>query len=55
MIDDDGLDGEWSCPICGTVMHVIDGGYQCRGCGHREDVAWVERPRGGDDLPGLRA
>lgn len=34
-------------------MYVIDGGYQCRGCGHLVDIPWVERPGDADDLRGL--
>ena len=51
-MDDDGLDGEPSCDVCGTVMHVIDGRYECRGCGDTVEIPWVERPTGADDLPG---
>ena len=47
------LDAEPTCTICGTVMHVINGGYECRWCGHREDIPWIERPTGADDLPGI--
>lgn len=51
---DDELDiGEPRCEVCGTVMYVIDGGYRCRGCGHELGIPWVERPTGGDDLPGI--
>lgn len=39
--------------MCGTVMHDVDGGYQCRGCGFFHQVASVEHP-GGDDIPGIR-
>lgn len=51
---DDDLDAgaEPRCEVCGTVMHVVDGGYQCRGCGHSLEIPWVERPTGADDLPG---
>jgi len=47
--------GEPHCEACGTVMHAVDAGYQCRGCGHTIDVPWVERgrPTGADDLPGI--
>jgi tRNA(Ile2) C34 agmatinyltransferase TiaS len=41
------------CEICGTVMHAVDGGYRCRGCGHWVHIPWVEAPRA-DDLPGIR-
>ncbi len=44
-----------NCPTCGTVMRDADGGYQCGGCGWFEDVPWVERPAGADDLPELRS
>lgn len=52
---DDDLDAgvQPRCEICGTVMHVIDGGYQCRCCGHVVDIPWAERPRDGDGLPGV--
>lgn len=42
------------CPMCGTVMHDADGGYECRGCGYFHPVAWVERPDDGDDVPAIR-
>ena len=53
-MDDDGLEHgvEPHCPDCGTVMYVIDGRYECRGCGHTVGILWVERPTGADDLPG---
>ncbi len=41
------------CGRCGTVMRDEDGGYLCGGCGHFVDTPWVERPRGGDQLPGV--
>lgn len=51
---DDELDiGEPRCEVCGTIMHTIDGGFECRWCGHREELPWVERPTDGDDLPGI--
>lgn len=34
-------------------MHPTDGGYQCRYCGHFEDIPWIERPTAGDELPGI--
>ena len=50
---DDALDiGEQRCEVCGTVMHVIDGGHRCRGCGHTVDIPWVEHP-GYGDMPGI--
>ena len=42
-----------NCPACGTVMRDADGGYACGGCGYFQDVPWVERPIGGDDLPSI--
>jgi len=51
-MEDDGL-GELNCDVCGTVMHPVDGGFQCRGCGWVHEVEWVERPRGADSVPGL--
>lgn len=53
VMDDDDIGEEPRCEVCGTVMHIVDGGYRCRGCGNMVDIPWVERPRGGDDLPGL--
>lgn len=52
---DDDLDAgaQPNCEVCGTVMHVVDGGYVCRWCGHREEIPWVERADG-DGLPGIR-
>lgn len=41
------------CEVCGTVMRAVDGGYRCGGCGWELDVPWVERPRDGDELPGI--
>jgi len=49
----DGLGEHPRCKLCGTVMHVIDGGFECRWCGYREEIPWVERPRDADDLPGI--
>ena len=49
---DDDL-GELNCDRCGTIMHPVDGGYQCRGCGWALVIEWVERPTSADDLPGL--
>lgn len=40
-MDDDDVLGEPRCEACGTVMHVIDGGYRCRGCGWELDVPWL--------------
>lgn len=38
-----------ACPECGTVLQ--DG--RCRGCGYAREVPHVERPKGGDELPGI--
>lgn len=48
---DDGLDlsTQPRCEACETVMHVVDGGYRCRACGHMVDIPWVEHPGDGDD------
>ncbi len=53
---DDDLDAgaQPSCPTCGTVMREGDGGYECGWDGTRIEVPWVERPRSGDALPGIR-
>ena len=50
MIDDP---GEPRCEVCGTVMHVVDGGYRCRGCNSTLDIPWMERPTDSDALPGV--
>lgn len=42
-----------SCPHCVTVTRDVDGGYECGGCGWFQDVPWVERPRGSDELPAI--
>lgn len=52
--DADEYSGRPTCDVCGTVMHPSDGGYQCRYCGHFEDIPWIERPTAGDELPGIR-
>lgn len=39
--------------VCGTVMRTADGGYQCGGCGREIDMPSIERPAGGDHLPGI--
>lgn len=52
MDDDVDAGAEPHCEVCGTVMHVIDGGYRCRGCGHVVEIPWVEHPGDGDALPG---
>lgn len=45
--------GEPTCNVCGTVTHPADGGYQCRYCGHLEDIPWIDRPAAGDHFPGI--
>ena len=52
MDDDADAGAEPHCEVCGTVMHVIDGGYRCRTCGHVVEIPWVEHPGDGDALPG---
>lgn len=42
-----------SCPLCGTVLREVDGGYECAWDGTRIDVPWAERPTDGDDLPSV--
>lgn len=54
MIDDPNADQQPRCEVCGTVMYVIDGGFECRGCGYRIDIPWVMRVEDGDDLPSIR-
>ncbi|MFB8893589.1 hypothetical protein [Microbacterium plantarum] len=51
--DDFDIGSEPRCEVCGTVMRTVDGGYQCGGCGWELDVPWIERPTGGDNLPGI--
>ena len=52
-MDDELEDGaQPRCVNCGTVMHMIDGSYACRGCGRTVGIPWVDRPTGADDLPG---
>lgn len=52
-MDEHDVGAQPRCEVCGTVMYVIDGGYQCRGCGHRVDIPWVNRSEDGDELPGV--
>ncbi|WP_157096551.1 hypothetical protein [Microbacterium arborescens] len=47
------IGSEPRCEVCGTVMRTVDRGYICGGCGYEVDVAWIERPTEGDDLPGI--
>jgi len=42
-----------ACPLCGTVLREVEGGYECAWDGTRIDVPWVERPTHGDDLPSI--
>lgn len=54
MDDDDDAGAEPHCEVCGTVMHVIDGGYRCRGCSYflpLEESAALPDLNG---LPGIR-
>ncbi|WP_187614061.1 hypothetical protein [Paraburkholderia sp. 31.1] len=52
-MDDELEDGaQPRCVNCGTVMHMIAGGYQCRACGATIDIPWVEHPGDGDVLDG---
>lgn len=51
--DDFDIGSEPRCEACGTVMCTVDGGYQCGACGYELDIPWVERPRDGDELPGI--
>ncbi len=54
MIEDDGLDAavQPACPTCGTVLHTLRRGFECRGCGFEIDIPWVEHPGDGDVLDG---
>lgn len=49
MDDDLDLSMQPRCEACGTVMHVVDGGYLCRACGHMVDIPWIEHPGDGDN------
>lgn len=51
--DDFDIGSQPRCEVCGTVMRTVDGGYRCGGCGWELDIPWIERPTGGDDLPGI--
>ncbi len=39
------------CSQCGTVLQDA----RCRGCGDAREVPHVERPTGGDELPGVHS
>lgn len=39
-----------SCPTCLTVMQPVDGGDECRECGHRGEWPEVVKPEDPDGI-----